>query len=80
MDPEVPKGIWYENGRSRWRVKILCNGQLVHRSYHREYPDALAAWKVAKTKQRALLRTQAPPIELSPINIFLLRMPAPPRN
>jgi len=45
---EIPVGIWYETKRDRWRVKLFCDGVLFHRSYHRVYENALAAWKIAK--------------------------------
>lgn len=47
---ERPKGIWYEVKRDRWRVKLFLDGELFHRSYHREYDDALSAWQQAKKK------------------------------
>jgi len=69
MDP-YPKGIWFETNRKRWRVKLFCDGQLFHRSYHREYDSALIAWKQAK-KQMIIPRPTIPIAEASLINRFL---------
>ena len=65
-----PKGIWYEQNRSRWRVKLFCDGVLFHRSYHRSYPDALSAWQNAK-KHMIIPRPVIPIAEASLINKFL---------
>ena len=67
---EVPKGIWYEEARSRWRVKLFCDGELFHRSYHHSFNDALLAWKGAKRKM--IRPSPVIPIqEASLINRFL---------
>ena len=66
----VPKGVWFEANRNRWRVKLFCEGQLFHRSYHRSYSNALAAWQQAK-KQMIQPRPVIPLSESSPINRFL---------
>lgn len=65
-----PKGIWYEQNRSRWRVKLFCDGVLFHRSYHRSYSEALSAWQDAK-KHMILPRVIIPVAESTPINRFL---------
>jgi hypothetical protein len=46
------KGIWYEESRHRWRVKLFSEGVMVHRSYHHSYDAALQAWRAEKTKIR----------------------------
>lgn len=66
----APKGIWYEEKRDRWRVKLFCDGVLYHRSYHKKFEAAVLAWKAAKigmAKPRAII----PLKERSPINQFL---------
>jgi hypothetical protein len=66
----VPKGVWYEKRRDRWRVKLFCDGVLFHRSYHRQFNDALAAWQSAK-KQMIRPRPIVPLSESSIQNRFL---------
>jgi len=64
------KGIWYEEKRDRWRVKLFCDGVLFHRSYHKLLADAIAAWTAAK-KRMIKPRPIVPFQERSPINQFL---------
>jgi len=66
----IPKGIWYEEKRKRWRVKLAADGVLLCCSYHRNYADALAAW--TKTKKSIIRPRPKIPIYLSSdINRFL---------
>lgn len=69
QDGDIPKGIWYEKERDRWRVKLVADGILLHRSYHREYSDALVAWQDTKNN---MVRPRPRP-EPSLINQFLCR-------
>jgi len=69
---EIPKGVWYEVKRDRWRVKLFCDGVLFHRSYHREYDEALLEWQQAKRKMKKP-RLIVPLAEASLINRFLCR-------
>lgn len=69
---EMPKGIWFEMNRDRWRVKLFCDGVLFHRSYHRDYPAALLAWQTAK-KQMVRPKPDIPIHLSSDINKFLCR-------
>lgn len=63
-----PKGIWYEKARNRWRVKLVADGILLHRSYHKYYEDAYTAWLTVKQAPRPF---QIPVPAASPINRFL---------
>ena len=67
---EAPKGIWYEEKRNRFRVKLADNGVLLCCSYHRSYEEALAAWQTVK---RSIIRPrpQIPVQESSLVNQFL---------
>jgi len=69
-NPEQPKGIWFEINRNRWRVKLFCDGILFHRSYHKNYNDALIAWHKAK-KQMVRPKPEVPIHLSSDINRFL---------
>lgn len=45
------KGVWYEQKRKRWRVRLYHNNEVVHRSYHRSEAEANAALDDARQKQ-----------------------------
>jgi hypothetical protein len=64
---DIPKGIWYEKGRNRWRVKLVRDRVLIHRSYHREYDEALSAWTQATNN----IVREVPKVSASLINQFL---------
>jgi len=67
---EVPKGIWYEETRNRWRVKLFCDGELFHRSYHHTFNEALLVWRAEK-KKMIVPRPVIPIQEASLVNKFL---------
>lgn len=69
MEP-APKGIWYEEKRGRWRVKLFWEGELFHRSYHHSYDEALSTWQDAKQRMKRP-RIRIPIQEASLINRFL---------
>ena len=41
-------GIWYEEKRTRWRVKLAHGGVIICCSYHRTHEEAVVAWQKAK--------------------------------
>lgn len=49
--PRVP-GIWFEKNRNRWRVKIVRNKAILHRSYHSSYEEAYEVWLEVKKEIR----------------------------
>jgi len=71
-DQGIPKGIWYEKARNRWRVKLCYDGELIHRSYHKEYEAAVEAWQGAK-KSMVRPKPEVPIHLCSKINRFLCR-------
>jgi len=42
----LARGLWYEEGRDRYRVRIYRNRTIVHLSYHKELKDAEAVLRV----------------------------------
>jgi hypothetical protein len=72
----MPKGIWYETSRSRWRVKIVRNRELIHRSYHHDYDEALRVWTRIQEETRISCR---PLISSEPTSLIdqFLRQPRP---
>ena len=60
----VPRGIYYEEGRNRYRVRLYYNQKIIWRTYHQTIEAAVAALDDAKTYRRGLVRAlakQAPP-------------------
>lgn len=51
MDEHLPKGIYYERSRSRYRVRVYKFGNVVHCSYHRDIDLAVDALHDAKAER-----------------------------
>ena len=47
------KGIWFEENRNRYRVRLYKNGKVVHRSYHTTYEAAESALRDALRTRHA---------------------------
>ena len=48
----IPKGIYYEAQKKRWRVRLYKEGNVVFLKYYKKYDLAFAAYDGAKTIQR----------------------------
>lgn len=66
-----PRGIWYEEKRARWRVKLALNGAIYHRSYHKTYDEAYAVWERIKKEIRN--KATAPVHEATAFNRWVCR-------
>jgi hypothetical protein len=44
-------GVYYEEARNRWRVRLYKDGRVIHRSYHPTEEEAWTTWINAKRKQ-----------------------------
>ena len=44
---DLPRGIYYEAARKRYRVRVYKFSKVTHRSYHRDLPTALLALEAA---------------------------------
>lgn len=44
----MARGVWFEESRNRWRVRLYYNGHVVHRSYHPDEDEAMDVHKAAK--------------------------------
>ena len=44
----LPLGIWYEESRARYRVRLYRNREVTHLSYHKTQVDAEATLKSLK--------------------------------
>lgn len=51
---KLPRGIWWDEKRQRWRVRVYRRNRCIHLSYHKELVDALNAYWAAKDRQRWL--------------------------
>jgi len=53
MPPDdLPPGIWFEPGRSRWRVRLYSGTRVLHLSYHESEHSARSAWTQAQRDKR----------------------------
>lgn len=52
-EAQLPRGIWFEEGRGRYRVRIYHRQQIIWRSYHFTLDDALDAHQHALELQRS---------------------------
>jgi hypothetical protein len=61
----VPRGIFFEESRNRYRVRLYYCQQVVWRSYHPDLSEAEETLAVAKNYRRELVRERAkqPPPE-----------------
>jgi len=58
IDEPLPRGVWYEAKRKRWRVRLYSGTKVRHRSYHLTKEQALATWQHESSKtDTADLRT-----------------------
>jgi hypothetical protein len=57
----LPRGIFFETERQRWRVRLYKTGEVIHLSYHRSIEDAMEGWIVAKTRQQHAVRRHFTP-------------------
>jgi|LWDU01.1.fsa_nt_gi hypothetical protein len=44
----IERGIWYEETRKRYRVRLYKKGEVIHLSYHAKYEQALLALNKAR--------------------------------
>ena len=58
-------GIWYEQPRNRYRVRLYKKGQVVHLSYHKDLASAQVAKEEAE-KVRASVVTDRTPKPFTP--------------
>lgn len=58
----MPVGIYFDKQRTRWRVRLYKQREVVHLSYHPNYQLAHETWKLA-----VIDRESYEPRELTPI-------------
>lgn len=57
----LPKGIWFEAKRQRYRVRVYRRSRVIHRSYHKSLDEAKAALREAR-KHRTDIRANEGPV------------------
>ena len=62
---DIPKGIYYEQSKKRWRVRLYKAGRVVYLGYFKEYPQAVEALRDAKKSQRLAPRTKTDELNLN---------------
>lgn len=45
----LPKGVWYEKPRERYRVRIVRNKRKLHLSYHKSKDEAVTTYEVIRS-------------------------------
>lgn len=48
------RGIFYEAAKDRYRVRLYLHGEVIWRTYHATWLDALEAWKEAQEYRNSL--------------------------
>lgn len=48
---KLPRGIWYEKNKQRYRLRIQRNYIVMHRSYHRSIESAIQTLEMYKESQ-----------------------------
>lgn len=51
---KLPRGIFYDTKRKRYRVRIHIKSKVVYLSYHKTPEDALKAYHEARAKRKEL--------------------------
>ena len=44
----MARGVWFEETRGRYRVRLYYNGHVIHRSYHKDEEEAIETHRTAK--------------------------------
>ena len=57
----IPKGVYFEERRKRYRVRLYVGPVVVWRSYHKDLPTALKAYWTAKVTQLGTKENPPPP-------------------
>lgn len=60
-DETLPKGIWHEPERNRYRIRLYWQRRVIFRAYCHDKPSALAALALGKQKREAA-RNRKPPV------------------
>ena len=67
------KGIWFEENRNRYRVRLYKNGKVAHRSYHNTYEEAESALRDAmRTRHTAEPEQPRTTLPLTLDNLLIL--------
>ena len=59
--PRLPRGIFFEATRNRYRVRLYYGSCVIWRSYHDNVTAALAALQQARAHRRSHVRRRPPP-------------------
>jgi hypothetical protein len=54
MSTALPPGIWFEDERGRYRVRVYKGTRVIHLSYHDEVDEAFVAWHEAHRSKRVI--------------------------
>lgn len=62
MSQALPRGIWYEEARKRYRVRVYRKNRVIHRSYHQDLDAARRALQQAKQLRASIRAQEARPV------------------
>lgn len=54
----MARGVWHEEKRNRWRVRLYYNGHVVHRSYHPDEEEAIEVHAAAKDILKSMTKEE----------------------
>lgn len=61
--PSLPKGLFLEEGRKRYRVRLYHDKKVFHLSYHYQLEEALSTLEAVKEALREYRKTYSPRIQ-----------------
>lgn len=61
----IPKGVYYEVKKDRWRVRLYKEGAVIYLGYFKSYEEAIDAWIIAKDIQEKATPQKTDSIELN---------------
>ena len=68
----IPKGIYYESSKRRWRVRLYKAGTVVHLAYHKSYELARSSYDEAKAIQKESTQQKLEQMDLSTHSVHSL--------
>ena len=65
---EIPKGIYYEAAKKRWRVRLYKSGSVIFLGYFKSFHSSIAAYQEAKEVQRNATSKKLEELDLKTTN------------
>jgi len=65
---DIPKGIYYEAAKKRWRVRLYKSGTVIFLGYFKSFHSSIAAYEEAKEIQRNAASKKLEELDLKTAN------------